>query len=414
VVGLIPWKMKNLTAVVALLAVFTLAICFILIGAISEEIKGRLGIDNSQVGSLASALFFTSLIVQLFVGPLVDKLGHKALALAGFAATSAAIFLLAFAASFQTALMACSLLGLGAMCANTVGNTLIPIVLFGGKEPARASNFGNGFVGLAFVLTPLALAYLIQSLKVQYTVALSSIAVLVLLFGVLALFATYPNVSTGYNFSRAVRLLGEPPVLAAALALLCYIALEISMNTWIKPLMTELYGGAQSPNAAKYATWVLSLFGLAMAIGRFGTSMVRNLTAVGTRLIGAMALVTVAAILALVFTHSPAWAIIAVLVVGLALAPIFPTIVGVTFSQYEPGLYGSIFGIIFAIGLIGPTTVPKLIGNLSVGGTVQRSLPIAAVIAGVLCALSLLMRKVARKKPKPAAAQPENEAAEVR
>jgi len=407
VVGLdlVP-NMKNLTAVVALLAVFTLAICFILIGAISEEIKSRLGLDNSQVGSLASALFLTSLIVQLFVGLLVDKWGHKPLAIIGFLATSAAIFMLALAASFQSALLACSLLGVGAMCANTVGNTLIPIVLFGGKEPARASNLGSGFVGLAFVLTPLGLAYL---MRISYPTALCSLGGLVLLFALVSLIPAYPRVSTGYRLSQAIGLLREPPVWAAALALLFYIALEISMNTWIKPLMTEFYGGSRSPSAAKYATWVLSLFGLAMAIGRFAASTIKNLTAVGTRLIATLSMVAVVAVLAMVSARSPVLAVAAVLVMGLALAPIFPTIVGVTFSQYEPGLYGSIFGIIFAIGLIGPTTVPKLIGSLSVGGTVQKSLPIAAVIAGVLCGLALLMGKVARKKKKPAVARQEGE-----
>ena len=59
----------------------------------------------------------------------------------------------------------------------------------------------------------------------------------------------------------------------------------------------------------------------------------------------------------------------------------------------------SIFGIIFAIGLLGPTTVPKLIGSLSVGGTVQKSLPIAALLAIVLCGLSFLMGKAARRTP---------------
>ena len=146
--------MRSLAGIVALMAVFTLAIGFILIGSISEEIKARLGIDNSAVGSLAMALFLTSLAVQLFVGLLVDKLGHKIMAIVGFLATSAAIFLLAAATNLNAALTACSLLGVGAMCVNTVGNTLLPIVLFEGKEPARASNFGNGFVGLAFVLTP--------------------------------------------------------------------------------------------------------------------------------------------------------------------------------------------------------------------------------------------------------------------
>jgi fucose permease len=134
-----------------------------------------------------------------------------------------------------------------------------------------------------------------------------------------------------------------------------------------------------------------------MAVGRFATSMVKNLTAIGTRLMVALSGMAVIAISALVLSRGPGLAIAAVLLLGLALAPIFPTIVGVTFSRYEPGLYGSLFGIIFAVGLIGPTTVPKLIGSLSIGGTVQKSLPIAAVIAAVLCGLAWLMGKVTRR-----------------
>jgi fucose permease len=221
---------------------------------------------------------------------------------------------------------------------------------------------------------------------------------LVLLFAVLALFPSYPRVSTGYRFSQAVRLLGEKPVLVAAFALLCYIALEISMNTWIKPLMTEMSGGSQNPEAAKHATWVLSLFGLSMATGRFATSTIKGLTAVGTKLIAGASLVTVGAIALMAFTHSYSLAVMAVIAVGLALAPIFPTIVGVTFSRYEPSLYGSIFGIMFAIGLLGPTIVPKVIGSLSVGASIQKSLPIAAVMALVLCALAVLMGKLAPRK----------------
>ncbi len=174
------------------------------------------------------------------------------------------------------------------------------------------------------------------------------------------------------------------------------------MNTWIKPLMTEMYGGGASPDAAKHATWVLSGFGLSMALGRFLTSTIKSLTVVGIRLIAAVSILTALAVVVMVLADRPAIALVAVLVVGLALAPIFPTIVGVTFSQYEPGLYGSIFGIMFAVGLLGPTAVPKLIGALSVGASVQKSLPVAAVIAVVLCGLALLMGKVARHAPKSA------------
>ena len=52
-----------------------------------------------------------------------------------------------------------------------------------------------------------------------------------------------------------------------------------------------------------------------------------------------------------------------------------------TFAKFEPRLYGSIFGIIFAVGLLGGTFVPKIIGNLSAGATVQQSLLIVLAMA---------------------------------
>jgi len=68
------------------------------------------------------------------------------------------------------------------------------------------------------------------------------------------------------------------------------------------------------------------------------------------------------AIVLMIVTQSATLAIVAVILTGLVFAPIFPTIVGITFAKFEPSLYGSIFGIIFAVGLLGGTIVPKVIG----------------------------------------------------
>ncbi len=390
--------MGRLTAIVALMAVFSLAICFVLIGAVSVELSEKLGIDNSQVGSLVSALFTTSMIVQLFVGLLVDRFGHKTMAVFGFLVTSGSIFLLAAAPTFNVALYASSLLGVGAMCVCTVGNTLIPIVLFGGKEPARASNLGNGFFGLAFLVTSGALGYLVHTLRMSLGSALSAVAVFVLLLGVLALVAGYPKVSTGYSFATALKLLAEPPVLLAAAALVCYIAMENAMNTWTKPLVTEVLGGNVNPNAVTTGGLILGLFGLAIAVGRFLTSMVKNLTELGAKLVAGLSGVAILAILVLSYSSSPVVVIGATLLIGLIFAPMFPTIVGVTFAKYEPKFYGSIFGIIFAIGMLGPMIVPKTIGKLSMSYGIQKSMVIAAVISALLIVLSLLMGKSRRRQ----------------
>ncbi len=388
--------MKRMTAVVAIMAVFSLAICFIILGAISVELMASLNINEGQFGSLVMGLFLTSCIVQVIIGPLVDKLGYKPIAILGFVVTSGSMFLLALAPTFSVALLACILLGIGAMSLNTVGNTLIPVVLFGGKDPARASNLGNAFFGLGYVLTPLLFVFFLKTLSLSYATSVSIVGALVLVFLLFALATSFPPAATGYKFSMAIKLLGKAAVLIAALALFCYISLEITMATWVKPLMTELFGGSESADAVARAGLVLSFFGVAMMVGRFLASTMKNLTAMGARVITLMSLISVIAIIVMIITKSPAVAVVAVLLTGLVFAPIFPTIVGVTFAKFEPSLYGSIFGIIFAVGLLGGTFVPKIIGNLSVGRSVQGSLPIAAVMAGILFIISLFIGRVGK------------------
>jgi fucose permease len=389
--------MKKMTAVVALVAVFTLAICLIILGSISTELMDALGIDSGQFGTLVTALFLTSCLVQLVTGPLVDKIGHKPVAVIGFGAVSISMFILAFASSFTVALIACVILGIGAMSVNTVGNTLIPVVLFGGKDPARASNFGNGFFGLGYILIPLLIVFIIKTLGLSYHTALIIIAVLCIIFLVLALITSFPVATTGFKFSMAVKLLLNPAVIIAALAMFCYTSLESSVTTWIKKLMEELFSINSNTDASAKAGVVLSLFGVAMMTGRFLTSSIRNLTAIGTKVISFSTILVIVSIILMIVAKGPAMGIIAVILAGIAFAPIFPTIVGVTFAKFEPGLYGSIFGIIFAIGLLGGTFVPKLIGNLSVGSTVQQSLPVAAIIAVILLIISLFIGRIKNK-----------------
>ena len=390
--------MKKMTAIVALMAVFTLAICFIILGSISVELMEALNIDAGQFGTLVMGLFLTSCIVQLIIGPLIDKFGYKPVAILGFTVTAISLFILAFASSFMIALFACILLGVGAMSLNTVGNTLIPVVLFEGKDPARASNLGNGFFGLGYVITPLLIIFILKTLNLGYSTALIILGILSIIFLAFALTTSYPKVPIGFKFSMALKVLFKPAVLIAALALFCYMSLETSMATWIKKLMEELFTGNANVNATTKAGLVLSLFGVAMMAGRFLTASIKNLTSLGNKVIIFASALALISICLMIFAKSPVVGIIAVILAGLAFAPIFPTIVGLTFAKFDSSLYGSIFGIIFAVGLLGGTFVPKFIGNISVGSTVQQSLPIAAVLAAILLAISFFLGKIGKPK----------------
>lgn len=383
--------MKKLTPIVALTCVFMLACCFVVFGAIAVGLTEQLGLTNAQWSLVPAIFLYVACVVQFFIGAITDKVGHKPIAIIGFIVTGASMFLIRSAASVEALYVAAALLGIGAMCANTVGNTIIPQVLFGGKDPARASNFGNGFFGLGLFVAPLIINY-----ASSYKVGLMILLALNVVFLVMALLADFPKAALGYQFSTAIKLLAQPPVLIAALALMCYIGLEMSMSNWTAKLMNELYKGAGAANAAKSAATVLSVFGLAMTVGRFIASAVKNLTAVGVKLIIVVAAIAAVALLALYMVQSPALAIVAVIVIGLAFAPIFPTIVGVTFSKYEPKYYGSIFGIIFAVGLFGGGLVQNLIGKMA-GTTVQSAFIVLTVTAAILLVIALFMGKTKAK-----------------
>ena len=211
---------------VALLSVFGLGMCFSLLGSISVKLMPRLKIDQAKFGTLISSFMFACLVASLIVGVTIDKLGYKPVAIFGFVATAICIFALARAGTYQVALVPCILLGFGAMALNTAGNTLLPVVLYNGENPAAASNLGNVFFGLGLFLTPLIVSFLFQ--KASYEKAISVLGMIVLAPVILAILAVYPTSQAGFALASAFALLKEPVVLVAALALFCYISLEAS------------------------------------------------------------------------------------------------------------------------------------------------------------------------------------------
>jgi fucose permease len=111
----------------------------------------------------------------------------------------------------------------------------------------------------------------------------------------------------------------------------------------------------------------------------------------------ALAVLSIAAMLLIalmIAARSKALAATLVFLTGLCFGPIFPTVVGTTFSKINPGLYGSAFGIIFAVGLLGASTLPAAIGIYSKGKPIKKSFPIAITAALALFVLAIVMGRV--------------------
>ena len=392
----------SIAALVAFSGVFALGIMFSILGGVKLKLAEELKIDDAKVGTLISALMFSCLIAVLIIGPLTDMLGYRIIALLGFILGGVCVWLLASALSYGAALFACLLLGIAAMSVNTVGNTLGAAILFDGQDPARASNLLNVFFGLGAFLAPMIIATLLGAMGYKKTVGL--IGTILFVPVIFAVLAKFPEPGEGFVITDALNLLANPAVLMGGLALFCYIALESSMAGFVTTYLKSHDLSDQKSGV------ILSAFWISLMVARLATALF--LTGIDPAMIvPVLAIVAVISIGIMVSAPSPAVGIFGTLLTGLALGPIFPTLVGVSFAKTNAiaaGTAGSVFGLIFAIGLFGGIIVPMLIGKYAASLNIRQSLKIALGVAAVLVVVSgalwLLIPNAVAETPAPARA----------
>jgi MFS transporter, FHS family, glucose/mannose:H+ symporter len=368
----------SLAAVAAVLGVFNFGLVVAFIGSIKLRLAERLSIDDARIGRLIAVWQVTSLVIMLFVGPLLDRFGHRPILITGFLIVALSILLFATSEKMSVIFSASFLLGVGGSCVNAGGNTLLPAAI-DPDNPAAASNLGNVFFGLGAFVMPFVLAYLFE--RMSFRGALSVFAVIAAVAVVPAALADYPQVSSGFELSAAVQLAGNTAVWIAALCLFCYIGLEVSMASWTTTYLRNVGWNE------KRSTLLFSLFWVAMMAGRLATSRFVT-TEVGRTTIQVVVLAAAALILVMTMTSRRGVGAVCVILLGLCFAPIFPTTVGLTFARFEPALYGSVFALIFAVGLLGSSVVPAAIGSISKQKSIRPGMRILVALAALLFLLS--------------------------
>lgn len=358
---------------VAVLAVFTFGMVTVFPGSIKLRLVERVGMDDAQMGKSIMVWQATTLIFTIVVGPLLDRLGHKPILITGFLLVGLAMCLFAIAKHSAGVFFASALLGLGGSCINSGGNTLLPAL--NTANPAAASNLGNVFFGLGAFVVPFVISFLFA--RFRYTVSIAFFGFVSFAATVPALFAHYPPVSESYDWSSALSLVYNPTALIAGLILFCYIGLEVSSASWSTTYLKNI-GFPE-----RKASILFSLFWVAMIVGRLIASQTVT-TSIGKATIGGAALAAAVGLFILTITKSRLVAGVIIVLTGLCYAPIFPTTVGVTFSRFSPSLYGSVYAIMVAIGLLGPSIVPAWIGYYSKTRSIQAGYRLMVALAALL------------------------------
>jgi fucose permease len=173
------------------------------------------------------------------------------------------------------------------------------------------------------------------------------------------------------------------------LALFFYMPLEATMAAWFTTYLGD--------NGVKegMASALLSAFWLAFVVSRLSVAFnVLHLPSGSeTTIILVMSLAGVVALVGVVLGHGARLAGALVIAAGLVFGPIFPTLMAVLLSNCEPATHGRAVGLFFALGGLGWTTIPALIGAYARRTNVQQAFRIAVGAAVGLAGVALVLTK---------------------
>jgi fucose permease len=352
-----------------------------LLGSIKLPLAQRLNMDEGRVGGLLSLFGFGMGPTILIAGFLTDSVGPQVVLMSGSLVFAASLAALGLARSYGAALAAVLLFSAGWALQINVGNVLTPAAFrFEGASVASAFNLTNVFFGLGAFLTPLAIAYSLRTKSLSFTLyLLAGLALLPVLFALATNFPTLRKGPEGIG-----DLLATPIVWLCAMALFFYGPLEASLGGWATSYLVE-----QGVSEKSAPVW-LSSFWLMYMLGRLTTAL--TLPEGQERLlilVLSAACIALMAYLAICRNRNLATALIPS--AGLIFGPIFPTLISVLTEDIPDQLKGRAIGLFFAIGGIGWTIIPMLIGAYAKRTSIRRAFVIALGAALGLSVFALII-----------------------
>lgn len=370
------------------LEIFVYGMVASMLGTINPGLAARLHLTNAQIGYIALAQGLGLVVASVSVGPLMDRRGKKIGVLLGLFFITASLVALANANSFALIIVAMFVLGMGGGIVLTGANALGSDV----SESRRGTvlNLLNLFVGLGGFATPFVAGNLLHSdaVKVAYTAAILT-AVTFLIHLPLRL----PPQARSASSQESRDVFRRPILYLLATATFLYTACEFGIWNWIvKYLIAQ--GIAEST-----ALNILSGFAVGMLLGRLSAASLLIKLRPLTVTIAASLLIAVTTF-SMLHIANPTWAAAILFVVGMCMAPVFPTTVSVVGDIFKHGSATAI-GFTITCGFSGLVVSSPLIGWIAGSNPngVGRGLLILPMFSLALLVVFVVVKSKYRSAP---------------
>lgn len=359
-----------------------LAVLGVLFGL--PEMRERLGVNLAQQGDIFLMLFLGVLAATVITGPIFDSFGSKSVLATSAAIVAAALVALSVAGSFPAAAAAAFALGFGGGGLNTATNALVADMYT--EERGAMLNYLGMFFGFGALFIPLLAASITNVLTIAELLMVAASMALACALAYVFLPFPPPRDTVGFSvFASISASRRHAGVMLFASLLFFQSGNESAVGGWTS---TYLGSAGASP---RVATWVLAGYWAALMVGRL-------LSAVFVNAIGKNRLILLSgigsAIGAAILWTSQSLTMLAAgaAVVGLSFAAIYPTTLAVAADRYERSA-GTIFGLLFAVGLLGGMIFPWALGHISHAAGVRAGMVLPLIGAVMITILALVISK---------------------
>jgi fucose permease len=346
---------------VAISAAFLYGVVIALLGSLKLTLSRSMDLSTGRTGALLSLYNLALIPMMLVSGMAIDAFGVQPVLTVGAAACAISLFALGYRLGAPQGFAAVLLGGFGSAALCTGSIVLIPEA-FLWHNPSAALNAGFVLFALGALVTP-SLADVAARLF-GYRRAMALLALACLVPEVLTALTNSEDLPVGATDALDFgALVSEKQLWAAALVFLLYAPLEASISFWAKTFFTD-HGGDE-----REATRFLSGFWCAFVVSRLlvaglllGNFFRADLDA---WVLVLAALLTAVALGNLAGTVGSRQAGRGLVLVGLCLGPIAPTLVGMLFNRLHQTQYGTAIGTLFAAGSCGSLILSPVIARMA-------------------------------------------------
>jgi len=367
--------------VAAILAIFMYGVVAAMFGTIMPS----WGLTPEQSANIAFAQAIGMIIASLSAGPLADNMGKKVALVLGLALIAMALFGLAMVSGYDMYMAFTLLLGLGGGIIVTAANALVSDI----NEEKRSStlNLLNLFFGLGGMATPYIAGNLLNNDAQRICYAGAAIATVTFLVHITTTMPP-PSGERGFKMSEAGKLVASPTLWLLSLFLFLYVAAEVGVWNWLGKYLIST-GISQTD-----ANTILSLgFALGLLLGRIISSRILIKVAPATVTLGSAVLMAATTYMMLNANGNITIVWASVFCGGLAMAPVFPTTLGMTGDAF-PRATATAMGIVITCGWIGLAVSSRIIG--AIGGTDSKQLGSALMVLPIASVLMVLVNLALR------------------